>query len=134
MLEKVLFIELSHYYIQEYTLGNCPGWWDELMALDGWHLYEGSHPAPLSASFDWDFAHLSRLASFVGKKTKSRDFFSFLENFAFFLKKKYSPSILLHIMERLRRQVPLEEAFYARTGARLDKVYEDFKAASRHRR
>lgn len=131
MLERVLFIELAHHYIQEYTAGNCPGWWDELMALDNWHVYQGSLPDPLSGTVNWNYSQLSRINSFVGKTAKSQDFFSFLENFAFFLKKKYSPKILQQIMEQLRRQVPLEEAFYVRTGERLEKEYEDFKGASR---
>lgn len=131
MLEKVIFIELAHYYIHEYTHGNCPGWWDELMALDAWHLYGGSHPDPLAGPLNWSYAQLSWINSFVGKTAKSQDYYSFLENFAFYLKRKYSPQVLHQIMGKLRRQIPLEEAFYGQTGWRLEKEYEDFKAVSR---
>jgi len=126
VLQKVVFIEYAHYFIDSYTKNNCPKWLNE--------MYSAYFYAKFSNRLDnyqTDYKYLITYKKLIDinsnlkNKNNLKEFYNISINFFEFLNLKYGKNFTHEMLTSLRSKKNFEAFVKAKTGKTLEIIFEN---------
>ncbi len=125
ILEKIIFIEYSHYYINDISNNNCPLWLNEMLSS-----FYSMQFLNENKTYNKDIKIIKKFSELTDNKKIfkdyefSRSFYYSSELFINFLNNKYYQNFFDMILLKLKAGYDFNDTFLEITGEKIDYLYE----------
>ncbi|MBN1899636.1 MAG: hypothetical protein JW827_12745 [Spirochaetes bacterium] len=125
VLKKIIFTEYAHFYFESYTFFECPGWFNEMLAVT--YFYDYSHePLPLfqKSKLLEQFEDFIDLKRNLRSKNYTKDFFLHAIHFTHFLSQTYGEHFIRDILKAMHQGNSFSNVIKKKTGRSIKDIYE----------
>ena len=125
MLDKIIFTEYAHYFINDLTGNNCPPWLNEMLS---YYFFMQANNLEIKSSGKLkavkSFSELIKINKIFMDNKFSKSFYYYSALFVFYLNSKYKKDFFEAVLLKIKQGKSLDYAVLEITGRKLDYIYD----------